>query len=567
MTTWVPANGNISEARSGPLLVPAFAPLFRRTKTLHLKVKPEAWAWLDQAAREVNGVWNFCNATSRSAWQNYHGQRRWLSAYDLNPLLAGCGDTFDRIGIDVAQCVSAEHATKRDQYKKSSLRFRRSGGSNRSLGWVPFKGPNLKLIEVARPGFAKLPRKPAEPKIKAKKVKRLDSETGKERTVREVVESQEAFQGRYAAWNAALAVWHTTVAAMEVQTRFRLSFMGKTIRLFNQDYLLNHWKAMGRKLRSGNFAQNSLGEWFLNVVVEEDRVQLPALLGPMSSIGLDPGCKNAMTGSDGFQVSEEATRLYREAESKIARLQKRGHPKQAKRVHLKVKNRRRDAVNKESHHLVTHYQHVLVGNARSQALASRKKKTDRSDPLISQGSANPAVQPATVGLNDDGFASAPSVSAGVPPQKKSGKDCRKPTAVTRVKRRRRLGKSVLDAAWGLRKATLSSFSHKAGRVYLEVDERNTTRTCSACGALTGPTGWTGLVERRWTCSAPTCGAEHDRDQNSGKLIEMGGWQAMVAGHARETGRSWFSDQALRACPKTSAFSAAPRNGRPFAGTR
>lgn len=49
-------------------------------------------------------------------------------------------------------------------------------------------------------------------------------------------------------------------------------------------------------------------------------------------------------------------------------------------------------------------------------------------------------------------------------------------------------------------------------IYIEVPSRNSTRTCSACGALTGPTGWTGLSVRQWDCSA--CGAHHDRDTNA-----------------------------------------------------
>lgn len=49
-------------------------------------------------------------------------------------------------------------------------------------------------------------------------------------------------------------------------------------------------------------------------------------------------------------------------------------------------------------------------------------------------------------------------------------------------------------------------------VYVEVDPRNSTKTCSVCGALSGPTGWAGLKVRQWTCAQ--CGAEHDRDVNA-----------------------------------------------------
>jgi transposase len=49
-------------------------------------------------------------------------------------------------------------------------------------------------------------------------------------------------------------------------------------------------------------------------------------------------------------------------------------------------------------------------------------------------------------------------------------------------------------------------------VYVEVDPRNSTKTCSTCGALTGPTGWAGLKVRQWEC--PSCGTHHDRDINA-----------------------------------------------------
>jgi putative transposase len=151
--------------------------------------KPESYAWLDQGAREVNHVWNFANATSYESLSSYtrkslppvdpkkkkakatyagacgvaketgslcepveetvkkekpYAQKRWLSAFDLSLLVAGCGDTFDRIGSDVAQKVTAEFVNRRSQFKKAKLRFRASGGAKRALGWIPFKAVNIR---------------------------------------------------------------------------------------------------------------------------------------------------------------------------------------------------------------------------------------------------------------------------------------------------------------------------------------------------------------------------------------------------------------------------------------
>jgi hypothetical protein len=113
-------------------------------RTLRLKVKSEAYPWLNAAAMEVNLVWNFANETSFKALKPYSGPGKWLTAYDLDKLTAGASRCFERIGSDTIQRVNAEFATRRKQFKKSKLRWRVSGGPRRSLGWVPFKAVQLK---------------------------------------------------------------------------------------------------------------------------------------------------------------------------------------------------------------------------------------------------------------------------------------------------------------------------------------------------------------------------------------------------------------------------------------
>ncbi|MBI5634748.1 MAG: transposase, partial [Nitrospirae bacterium] len=63
---------------------------------------------------------------------------------------------------------------------------------------------------------------------------------------------------------------------------------------------------------------------------------------------------------------------------------------------------------------------------------------------------------------------------------------------------RSFGKSVAAAATGQLREFLSYKSRTGGRRYLEVPSKNSTRICSTCGALTGPTGRTGLSVRLWT---------------------------------------------------------------------
>jgi len=76
----------------------------------------------------------------------------------------------------------------------------------------------------------------------------------------------------------------------------------------------------------------------------------------------------------------------------------------------------------------------------------------------------------------------------------------------------KFGKSVSSSGHAQLRSMLEYKSRTGGTHYVEVASRNSTRTCSACGCLSGPKGWSGLKVRQWECVA--CGTHHDRDINS-----------------------------------------------------
>lgn len=80
----------------------------------------------------------------------------------------------------------------------------------------------------------------------------------------------------------------------------------------------------------------------------------------------------------------------------------------------------------------------------------------------------------------------------------------------------RMAKAVMDSGWGLLKAQLRYKGQWAGRSVRIVNESHTSRTCSSCGSLTGPTGVNGLRVRSWICHE--CGVTHDRDVNAARNI-------------------------------------------------
>jgi transposase len=79
-----------------------------------------------------------------------------------------------------------------------------------------------------------------------------------------------------------------------------------------------------------------------------------------------------------------------------------------------------------------------------------------------------------------------------------------------------MAKSVLDSGWGMLRNMLQYKGEHAGRMVSVVSERYSTRTCSGCGALTGPAGLDMLVVRAWVCVE--CGDTHDRDVNAARNI-------------------------------------------------
>lgn len=77
---------------------------------------------------------------------------------------------------------------------------------------------------------------------------------------------------------------------------------------------------------------------------------------------------------------------------------------------------------------------------------------------------------------------------------------------------KRFGKSVASSGHFQLRQMISYKSAKTGTEYDEPVSRNSTRTCSTCGCLSGPTGLAGLSVRSWTCAG--CGTLHDRDGNA-----------------------------------------------------
>jgi putative transposase len=258
-------------------------------RTLRLKVKAEAYSWLNAAAVEVNQVFNYANQASHDARLRTDLKSKWLSGFDLCNLTAGATEYFDRIGADTIQRICTEYAAKRRAAKRVKLRWRVSRGARRSLGWVPFKAASLKRKSDA------------------------------------------------------------------------LRFCGKTFRVFDRDYLGD------LKWRDGCFAQDACGDWWLCLPVTVSAVQTVA---PEAAVGIDLGLKDIAVTSDGERL--EAGRWTHRYAERLASAQRRGHKRQAKRIHRKAARCRKDALHKFSRKIVDQYQNIVVGDVSSTKLAKTR---------------------------------------------------------------------------------------------------------------------------------------------------------------------------------------------------
>jgi IS605 OrfB family transposase len=107
----------------------------KQTKTLRVRVRDKHAPELRQMARSVNFVWNYVNELSS---RSIRERGVFLSAFDIQAYTNGATKELG-LHSSTVQEVAAEYATRRRQAKKTRLRWRKSRGVRRSLGWVPFK--------------------------------------------------------------------------------------------------------------------------------------------------------------------------------------------------------------------------------------------------------------------------------------------------------------------------------------------------------------------------------------------------------------------------------------------
>ena len=216
-------------------------------------------------------------------------------------------------------------------------------------------------------------------------------------------------------------------------------------------------------ITNGSITRDNLGSWFINITFTQminEQEDLLLTSPGQNKTGIDAGlnpfltlCIEEPNGSISYkEINPE--KHYRKLQEKLAKYQRARRFKKAKVISKKIKNQRKDYLNKLSNNLIKDNTHVIMG------IVELKR-------LISSGLKGHA-------------------------------------------------KAWSDNGLGMLITMLKTKAKKHNMVYEEISEREikSTQTCSCCGKITGPKGLEGLGVSQWTCVR--CGAKHNRNENSAK---------------------------------------------------
>lgn len=223
------------------------------------------------------------------------------------------------------------------------------------------------------------------------------------------------------------------------------------------------------KVKSGRIMRQPSG-WYLCVFID-----CPAKTienkehGEM--VGIDPGFKDLLNLSTGEKVNNppEIQLAIEKTEKRIQQATRGRDYKLVRRLNEKLRSLRKLRNHIISKELVRRFDTIAFGVDNEQAMAKTRKVKNKSGQKV----------------------------------KRSG-----------------FGKSVTGATHYQLRQMIGYKAAANDREYLEVDGKNTTKCCSTCLDLTGPSGIDQLSVREWIC--PSCSTKHDRDTNAATNVLLKG---------------------------------------------
>ena len=129
----------------------------------------------------------------------------------------------------------------------------------------------------------------------------------------------------------------------------------------------------GFHLGTGSWSEDARGRWYANITVKIPELCGPGRPPPTASVGIDLGLRELAAFSDPRRESIQAPQFYRDLEPKLAKAQRAGKKVRTQALHAKIKNRRKDFLNKLAHDLVKNYGVIVVGDVSPSQLAKTKR--------------------------------------------------------------------------------------------------------------------------------------------------------------------------------------------------
>lgn len=205
--------------------------------------------------------------------------------------------------------------------------------------------------------------------------------------------------------------------------------------------------------KSVTVSKNPSGQYFVSILVEEEIELLPQ---KHKSVGIDLGLIDLITTSDGIKI--RAFKLFRKNQTKLAKAQK----------HLSRKQKGSNRRNKQRLKVARIYQKIT--NTRNWIYHN--------------------ISTALVKDYDEIFMEDLNVKGMV--------------------RNRKLAKSISDASFSTLVSMIEYKCKWYGKSFHKIDRWfASSKTCSSCGYTMADMN---LSIREWVC--PSCGSQHDRDENA-----------------------------------------------------
>ena len=232
----------------------------------------------------------------------------------------------------------------------------------------------------------------------------------------------------------------------------------------------------GAEIRIGTVTvhKDAADRFFLSMQLGSDTPFTAPAEKTEKQVGIDLNIENFLTDSDGVVVDNPC--YYRKAKKKLAKAQRKlsRRATRAKKEHRPL----RDAKNYQKQRLLVARLYGKVRNQRQDFLHNLSTTLIKNHDLV------------------------------------AAEELRSRNLL----KNHALSMSISDVGWRTFLNMLDYKSKLYGKVFVTVDPKNTTQTCSDCGFVMGTNGTEKLTlsDREWIC--PHCGTHHIRDWNAAKNI-------------------------------------------------